>query len=74
MSFYVKRVYGQKFVRKDNKANQGNIHRQENRRLVGNFYDMKNRFWAVVWADYEQLLREFFSMGKKRKRNNLKTL
>jgi hypothetical protein len=22
-------------------------HRQENRRLVGHFYDMKNRFWAV---------------------------
>ena len=45
------------------------IHRQENRRLVGHFYDMKNRFWAAgcglgwtvgkkVWADYEQLLRE----------------
>jgi hypothetical protein len=43
-------------------------HRQENRRLVGHFYDMKNRFWAVgcglgwaveqkVWADY---LEEFF--------------
>ena len=48
------------------------IHRQENRRLVGHFYDMKNRLWAVgcglgwavgkkVWADYEQLLREVFS-------------
>ena len=24
-----------------------NFHRQENRRLVGHFYDMKNRFWAV---------------------------
>ena len=23
------------------------IHRQENRRLVGHFYDMKNQFWAV---------------------------
>ena len=22
-------------------------HRQENRRLVGHLYDMKNRFWAV---------------------------
>ena len=22
-------------------------HRQENRRLVGHFYDMKNQFWAV---------------------------
>ena len=22
-------------------------HRQENRRLVGHFYDMKNLFWAV---------------------------
>ena len=41
----------------------GPWHRQENRRLVGHFYDMKNRFWAVgcglgcavlkkVWADY----------------------
>ena len=47
-------------------------HRQENRRLVGHFYDMKNQSWAVgcglgwavgkkVWADYEQLLREVFS-------------
>ena len=47
-------------------------HRQENRRMVGHFYDMKRRFWAVgcglgwsvvkkVWADYEQLLREVFS-------------
>ena len=58
-------------------------HRQEDRRLVGHFYDMKNRFWAVgcglgwavgkkVWADYEQLLREVFSTfcGKKK----LKTL
>ena len=26
---------------------QGSSHRQENRRLVGHFYDMKNRFWAV---------------------------
>jgi hypothetical protein len=25
----------------------GCTHRQENRRLVGHFYDMKNRFWAV---------------------------
>jgi hypothetical protein len=25
----------------------GLLHRQENRRLVGHFYDMKNRFWAV---------------------------
>ena len=25
----------------------GDDHRQENRRLVGHFYDMKNRFWAV---------------------------
>ena len=25
----------------------GSAHRQENRRLVGHFYDMKNRFWAV---------------------------
>ena len=23
------------------------LHRQEDRRLVGHFYDMKNRFWAV---------------------------
>ena len=48
-------------------------HRQENRRLVGHFYDMENQFWAVgcglgwavgkkVWADYEQLLREVFSI------------
>ena len=56
-------------------------HRQENRRLVGHFYDMKNRFWAVgcglswavgkkVWADYEQLLREVFSTfcGQKKKK------
>ena len=38
------------------------VHRQENRRLVGHFYDMKNRFWAVgcgikgldrLWATFE---------------------
>ena len=48
----------------------GYTHRQENRRLVGHFYDMKIDFgllavgWAVgkkVWADYQQLLREVFS-------------
>ena len=48
------------------KQSMGHTHRQENRRLVGHFYDMKNRFWAVGcglgWAvaDYEQLLREGF--------------
>ena len=26
---------------------QLSTHRQENRRMVGHFYDMKNRFWAV---------------------------
>ena len=48
-------------------------HRQENRRLVAHFYDMKDQFgllavcglgWAVgkkLLADYEQLLREVFS-------------
>jgi hypothetical protein len=46
---------------------------QENRRLVGHFYDMKNQFWVVgcgldwavgkkVWANYEQLLKEVFSI------------
>ena len=51
---------------------QPRTHRQENRRLVGHFYDMKNRFWAVgcglgwavgkkVWAYYEQFLTEVFS-------------
>ena len=57
-------------------------HRQENRHLVGHFYDMRNRFWAVgcglgwavgkkVWADYEQLLREVFSTfcGQKKIEN-----
>ena len=58
----------------------GPWHRQENRRLVGHFYDMKNRFWAVgcglgcavvkkVWADYEQLLREVFSTFSGQKTN-----
>ena len=59
-------------------------HKQENRRLVGHFYDMKNQFWAVccglgwavgkkVWADYEQLLREVFSTfcGQKKKIENI---
>ena len=59
----------------------GYSHKQEKRRLVGHFYDMKNRFWAVgcglgwavgkkVWADYEQLLREVFSTfcGQKKKK------
>ena len=64
-------------------AQVASTHRQENRRLVGHFYDMKNRFWAVgcglgwavgkkVWADYEQLLREVFSTfcrQKKRAKN-----
>ena len=49
--------------------------------MVGHFYDMKRRFWAVgcglgwsvvkkVWADYEQLLREVFSTfcGQKKKK------
>ena len=49
---------------------------------MGHFYDMKNRFWAVgcglgwavgkkVWADYEQLLREVFSIfcGQKKNEN-----
>ena len=62
---------------------QGKANRQENRRLVGHFYDMKNRFWAVgcglgwavgkkVWADYEQLLRDVFSTfcGQKKIKKN----
>ena len=65
----------------------GYYHKKENRRLVGNFYDMKNWLWAVgcglcwavvkkVWADYEQLLREVFSTfcGQKKKKKILKTL
>ena len=58
----------------------GPNHRQENRRLVGHFYDMKNKFWAVgyglgwaegknVLADYEQLLWEVFSTFCGQKKN-----
>ena len=64
---------------------QGKANRQENRRLVGHFYDMKNRFWAVgcglgwavgkkVWADYEQLLigfLNFLSAKKKKRKKNI---
>ena len=72
------------FSEDQTKMKIGMYHKQENRRLMGHFYDMKNRFWAVgcglgwavgkkVWADYEQLLREVFSTfcGQKKR---LKTL
>ena len=29
------------------KVHKCESHKQENRRLMGHFYDMKNRFWAV---------------------------
>ena len=74
-------------ITKNLKSIFSTYHRQENRRLVGHFYDMKNLFWAVgcglgwavgkkVWADYEQLLREVFSTfcGQKKKKKKFENI